>query len=536
MALNGADSKAQPTKMNRRSFVKTLGATGAAVTGAGQVRRANGAARRQAILLITDSVRADMLNCYRQTGLKTPNLDQLAADGIRFEHAYTCQPVCTPARSALFTGTYPHSNGAWANSLPLGQTVHTVGQRLHDHDIRAAYIGKWHLDGSDYFGIGRAAAGWDAAYWYDQRDYLAELSPADRVRSRKPTTNNDPDITAEFTFAHRCSNRAIDFLEKHANEDFLLVVSYDEPHDPGISPRPYSEMYKDFIFPSDPDVLDDLKGKPEEQRIWAGEALERPPGPIRRPWFFGALSFVDSEIGRVMNAIDRYAPDSLVMYTADHGDFLEAHRLNGGKGACMYEEITRVPFLVRWRGQSPKNSVCAHPISHIDLSGTLMEFYGYSVPKSFEGGSMLATFKDPKVQARDEVFIEFGRYEVDHDGFGGFQPIRCIFDGRFKLAVNLMTTDELYDLETDRFEIHNLIDSPDHAATRNGLHDKLLDWMNRTRDPFRGYYWGRRPWRPDFPVSWANAGMTRQREDDGYEPRQLNYATGLTMKNATRPK
>ena len=82
----------------------------------------------------------------------------------------------------------------------------------------------------------------------------------------------------------------------------------------------------------------------------------------------------------------------------------------------------------------------------------------------------------------------------------------------------------------------NLIDSPEHAAKRNELHDRLLDWMNRTRDPFRGYYWGRREWRRDFPVSWENSGMTRQREDDGYEPRQLVYETGLTMKDATRPK
>jgi uncharacterized sulfatase len=519
--------------MNRRNFVKTLG-TGASVLNAQTSRQ--GQSPRQAIVIMNDSVRADMLNCYRHTGLMTPNLDRLAAGGIRFEHAYTCQPVCTPARSALFTGTYPHSNGAWANSLPLGQTVHTIGQRLHDAGIHTAYIGKWHLDGSDYFGTGRAAPGWDPAYWYDQRDYLYELSPEDRVRSRNTATNRDPNLTAEFTFGHRCSNRAIDFLSKHANDNFLLVVSYDEPHGPYLCPRPYSEMYRNFVFPSSPNVNDTLANKPEEQRIWADGALDRPPKPIHAPEFFGCLTFIDSEIGRVLDAIDQHAPDALVLYTADHGDFLESHRLNGGKGAAMYEEITRIPFLARWHGQAPAKSTCEHPVSHIDVTGTLMEFFGREVPKSLEGGSMLATIRDPKIKPRGEVFIEFNRYEVDHDGFGGFQPIRCVFDGRFKLAVNLMTTDELYDLQTDPAEMTNLIDAQEHAAKRNELHDKLLDWMNRTRDPFRGYYWGRRAWRPDFPVSWANAGMTRQREDDGYEPRQLVYETGLTMKEATRKK
>lgn len=519
--------------MNRRDFVKTLGIAGAAA--ASEPGAAANGAPRQAIVLMNDSIRADMLNCYRNTGLHTPNLDRLAASGIRFEKAYTCQPVCTPARSALFTGAYPHSNGAWANSLPLGQTVHTVGQRLHDKGIHTAYIGKWHLDGSDYFGTGRPAPGWDPKYWYDQRDYLYELSPKDRVRSRETATNNDPTLTADFTFGHHCSNRAIDFLSKHANEDFLLVLSYDEPHGPYLCPRPYSEMYKGFVFPASPNVNDNLADKPEEQRVWADGRLDRVQPPIKAPEFFGCLTFIDSEIGRVLDAIDAHAPNALVLYTADHGDFLESYRLTG-KGPAMYEEITRVPFLARWAGHAPANAVCTHPVSHIDMTGTLMEVFGFDVPKSLEGGSMLATIKDPKVKPREEVFIEFGRYEVDHDGFGGFQPIRCVFDGRYKLSVHVMTSDALYDLENDPAEIKNLIDSPEHAAKRNELHDRLLDWMNRTRDPFRGYYWGRREWRRDFPVSWENSGMTRQREDDGYEPRQLVYETGLTMKDATRPK
>lgn len=132
--------------------------------------------------------------------------------------------------------------------------------------------------------------------------------------------------------------------------------------------------------------------------------------------------------------------------------------------------------------------------------------------------------------------MEWGRYEVDHDGFGGYQPIRCICDGRYKLSIHLMTSDELYDLQSDPGEMHNLIDSPAQAEIRNRLHDKLLDWMNTSRDPFRGYYWGHRPWRTEFSEDWANAGMTRQRESDGYLPRELDYDTGLPMEKATRSK
>jgi uncharacterized sulfatase len=468
------------------------------------------------------------------TGIQTPNLDRLAAGGIKYERAYTTQPVCTPARSAMFTGTYPHTNGCWGNSMPLGNTVRSLGERLTDSGVHCGYIGKWHLDGFDYFGTGKPSPGWDPKVWYDQRDYLDELSPEDRKRSRQAATGKDPKLQADFTFAHRCSSRAVDFLERNKDRDFLLVVSYDEPHDPSISPERYRDLYQEYGFPRAANWDDNLNDKPEEQRVWAGDALTKEIRPVREAAYFGALTFVDSEIGRVLDSIDRNAPAALVMYTSDHGGMLQSHRLYG-KGPAMYEEITNVPFLVRWPGHAPSNVASTVPVSHIDVSGTVMDYFGHEVPEVFEGGSMLKSIQDPTHVSRQNVFLEWGRYEVDHDGFGGFQPIRCICDGRYKLSVHLLTSDELYDLKADPGEMQNLIDSPDHTNLRNQMHDKLLAWMDDTRDPFRGYYWGRRQWRPDYPVSWENHGMTRQRQDDQFG-RELDYDTGLPMKTATRPK
>lgn len=523
--------------MNRREFVKAAGTASATLAAAPALSHADGASSgpRQVVVILGESVRYDMLNCNRKTGLKTPNLDRLAKDGIRFERAYNCQPVCAPARSALWTGLYPHTNGVWGNSMPLGNTVHSIGQRLHDRGIECAFTGKWHLSGTDYFDTGKPAPGWNGAYWYDMRRYLTELTPEDRLRSRNPATGDDPAWTAEMCYGHRVTNRAIDFLAEHQGDDFLLVVAYDEPHGPSLCPIEYSEMYKDFVFPSDPNVDDSLSGKPVAQHIWADERLDAKPRPIQSKHFFGSHTFIDTEIGRVLDQIEKSAPHALVIYTADHGVFLESHRLQD-KGPAMYEEITHIPFLAKWPGKAPANTISRGLVSHIDLSGTLMEFFGFEVPRTLEGGSMLPMLTDPNASVRNEVFIEWGRYEVDHDGFGALQPIRCVCDGRYKLAINLMVTDELYDLEEDPGELMNLINSPDHTGIRNHLHDRLLDWMNDSRDPFRGYYWGRRAWRPDFPETWANAGMTRQRENDGYLPRELDYDTGLTMTTATRLK
>jgi uncharacterized sulfatase len=420
--------------------------------------------------------------------------------------------------------------------MPLGDTTHTIGQRLTDKGIHCAFIGKWHLSGTDYFDTGRPAAGWDKDYWYDMRDYLSELSPADRRRSRKASTGDDPTWTAEYCYGHRCTNRALDFLAKHKGEDFLLVVAYDEPHGPALCPIEYTERYKDYAFPRNPNVNDDLQHKPEEQRVWAGKRLEHPSRPaIHNAHYFGAHAFIDDEIGRLLDAAEKQVPGALVMYTSDHGVFLDSHRLED-KGPAMYDEITRIPFLAMWPGHTPANVSSSSLVSHLDISGTLMEYFGFEIPKTLEGGSILPLLKDPTAVVHKEVFIEWGRYEVDHDGFGALQPIRCVCDGRYKLSINLMTTDELYDLQTDSSEMNNLIGSKEHAAIRNDLHDRLLNWMNVSRDPFRGYYWGRRVWRPEFPVTWANAGYTRQREDDGYLPRELDYDTGLTMTAATRLK
>jgi uncharacterized sulfatase len=370
------------------------------------------------------------------------------------------------------------------------------------------------------------------------RNYLEELSPEDRLRSRTPAINRDPDLTEYFPYAHRCSDRAVDFLTKHNQEDFVLVVSYDEPHHPFVCPEPYASMYDDYVFPKSPNVWDRLEGKPEHQRVWSGEGMAKDKDSleIKRADFFACNSYVDYEIGRVIDAIDQFAPGALVIYTADHGDHMESHSLNN-KGAAMYDEITNIPFIVRWNGQAPAGAVCHSPVSHISVTPTIMEAMGLEVPPTLEGSSVLETFRDPGVRKDDAVFIEFGRYEVDHDGFGGFQPIRAVFDGRYKLVINLLTSDELYDLQGDPYEMTNLIESDSHIETRDRLHDRLLAWMDDTRDPFRGYYWERRPWRADArPATWDYTGMTRQRESDGYEPRQLDYSTGLEMDKAVRSK
>ena len=493
---------------------------------------------RKIVFIMTDSQRYDMCGCYRDTGLKTPCIDRLAHRGMRFANAYTTQPVCQPARAAIFTGQYPHSCAGWTNSMGISDNVHTIGERLRDEGIHTAYIGKWHLDGGDYFGTGKCPKGWDERYWYDMRCYLEELGDDLRRSTRRAESMYERDYLAQDTYAYRCADRAVDFLEKYHEEDFFLTVSFDEPHDPYICPPPYVHMYDDFVFPKSENVADYLENKPDYQRVWAGGREKEPKDDlvIQNPLFFGCNSFVDEQIGRVIEAVERYAPDAVIMYTSDHGDMMHSHALYG-KGPACYEEITHIPLIVAGGGV-PENTVNEHIVSHINLAPTIMQLMGLNIPKVMEGSSIIPALENPNEAPNDYVFIEFGRYEVDHDGFGGFQPMRCVFDGRYKLCIHLLSGDELYDLQQDPGEMTNLIHSESHRAIRDRLHDVLLEEMNRTRDPFRGYYWHRRPWRIDAPEpTWAYTGMTRQREEDErYEPRQLDYADGMPMKAAVRKK
>lgn len=492
--------------------------------------------KRQMVFIMTDTQRYDMVNCYKNTGLQTPCIDALAAQGVRYERAYTVQPVCGPARSALFTGLYPACNGSWGNGMALGDNVKTIGQRLHDQGVHCAYIGKWHLDGTDYFGNGFCPDGWDEDYWYDMRRYLEELTEDERIKSRVTQCMQFEHLDEGFTYGARVAARALDFMQRYQDEDYFLVVSFDEPHFPFLCPPPYDEMYRDYEFPKNPAVWDTLEGKPGYQKIWAAERPQpdRDGLKIRQQYFFGCNSYVDSLIGRVAQAAPQ---DAAIMYTSDHGDLLQSHSLFA-KGPAAYDDVARVPFIIRLPGGA-QGVYDRGPVSHISCCPTILEYFSLPVPKVLQGESILQTARDLSAPAAAYTFIEFSRFEQDHDHYGGFQPLRAVTDDRWKLSINLMSDDELYDLQSDPYELHNLINStdPEVCAARNRLHDALLDRMCRDRDPFRGYYWDCRPWRSDAAApNWRYRGYTRQRENEEYEPRQLDFVNGLPMNHPQRFK
>ncbi|MDC7250619.1 MAG: sulfatase-like hydrolase/transferase [Sphaerochaetaceae bacterium] len=497
--------------------------------------------KKQVVFVMTDTTRWDMLGCYGNKNMITPNLDNLAKEGVKFNKNYTTQPVCGPARSAIFTGLYPHSNGGITNTVALTQGVKTIGEYLVPNNIKSAYIGKWHLDGGDYFGNGICPEGYDKNYWYDMRCYIDELSDEEKVLSRKESTSlENGGIDEDFTFAHRVSNRAIDFIDKHSDEDLFLCVSYDEPHQPYLCPEPYASMYENYNFPKTPNYYDNLENKPLYQKLWAGETLyeDKDALQLKPQLFLGCNSFADYEIGRVLDKVKEKMPNAMVIFTSDHGEALGAHSLSL-KGAAVYEEIAHVPLIIKGGAylKSPCGEEYDHVTSHIDLVPTILDYYDIEAPLVLQGKSMRQIIENPEDNVlRDSVFCEFHRYEIDHDGFGGIQFMRAAISDNRKLAIHLLdNTDELYDTEKDEYEMVNLIEDKPYSEDREKLHQNILDWMNDTRDPYRGYQWKCRYWNDEKP-NWDCDGYTRQRPASKGEIKQLDYDTGLEITENIRYK
>jgi uncharacterized sulfatase len=485
------------------------------------------------VLIMTDTQGADCCGSFNpQLGpaLQTSCLDRLAAEGVAFDRAYTTCPVCTPARSGLFTGVHPQRSGAWTNLLTLGQGMRHMGQWLRTLGYRTAYAGKWHLDGHDYFGAGRCPDGWEEATWYDGRNYLDELSPAERSAWRKGRMP-DREVREQDTWAWRSNRRAEAFLESCRRDErpFVLVVSYDEPHGPFMAPPADFAAVQGLGLEV---AADDLTTKPVHYQRWRGKI----PDQVQTRWanrqYFACNRFVDRMIGEVVELADRLAVgETCIAYTSDHGDMHGSHGGLGGKGPSAYDEIARIPFILRGAGL-PAGLRMRTPVSHVDILPTFLDLAGVPQPPPvLDGASLLPIIRGGERPER-EVVVEFHRYEMAHDGFMDWSPMRALVGWDWKLTLHERFGDELYDQSRDPHEVRNLIADPAAAQQRDAMHDRLMRWMDERRDPFRGGSWRNRSWRQLGEV--PPKATTRPLPDDGVRPCYLDYDTAAPTRGTHR--
>src|SRR6266480_7109643 len=181
------------------------------------------------VLFLPDQQRADTIACYGGRKVHAPNLNKLASESVVFERAYVTHPVCTPSRSSLMTGTWPHINGCTRNSVPLDHRFHVFPELMEDRDYRTAYIGKWHL--GEEGPIGRGFEQWVSTD--DNGDYTNFLV-SNGVTPDKPKGRFSEiaisTLPVELSRPSFLANRACEFIERHQRDAFILVVGFVEPH------------------------------------------------------------------------------------------------------------------------------------------------------------------------------------------------------------------------------------------------------------------------------------------------------------------
>src|SRR5437899_913772 len=463
------------------------------------------------ILFLPDQQRADTLACYGGVKVHAPNLNKLASESVVFQRAYVTHPVCTPSRSSLMTGTWPHINGCTRNSVPLDRRFRVFPELMENQDYRAAYMGKWHL-GED----GPAERGFQQ--WVStehQGDYtnflISNGITPDKTNARfsELAISNLP---LELSRPKFLAKHACEFIEKHQRDPFILVVAFVEPHSPYNGPlndeHPLSEVDLDVTA-----TLPESENIPLRYRLmreWqqAEAILDRQRLPTQlffgtnpeeyrsiKQRYFGLVTLVDQSVGAILACLDRLGltNNTIVVHTSDHGDSLGVHHLFGKE--VMFEEAARVPFLIRLPGQTRGKAV-PQPVSHIDFVPTLLDLLGQPKHPQCAGKSLLPLLRE-EAMSPENIFIEWAPNRTKIKKGTSLAPRRMIkravdestrtvvsSDG-WKLCLRDKDLNELYNLNDDPLETGNLYSDRQYASVISRLAGEIHRWQESANDKLK---------------------------------------------------
>ncbi len=494
--------------MSRRQFfVSSASAAGAAGVWAG-VRGAVAASRAERpniLFLMTDQHRGDCLGADGNTVIHTPNLDRIARDGACFQRAYSSTPTCTPARAALLTGQSPWSHGMLGYSKVAQSYPVEMPQLLREAGYYTLGIGKMHwapqrsLHGFHRTILDESGREQSVDFRSDYRSWFASVAPA-----------LDPDATGVGWNDYRAAvyalpealhptrwtaDVAVNFLEGYQDAaPFFLKVSFARPHSPYDPPQRWMDYYEDANLPEP--VIGDWAERYRERSddsytIWHGD-LGAEQARHSRQGYYGAVSFIDEQIGRILEALEKRGrlDNTLILFTSDHGDMTGDHHL--WRKSYAYEASARIPMLLRWPegfgGQ--RGQYLAQPVEIRDILPTFLDAADAPIPESVEGASMLGLTRGDTDNWREYIDLEHDRCYHARNHWN------ALTDGRMKYIFNAYDGEEqLFDLETDRGETTDLA-----AHAKHG--EQLRLWRNRMIEHLepRGDAWvknGRLALRPE---------------------------------------
>ncbi len=446
------------------------------------------------LFLIADDLNCD-LHCYDHPRVQTPNIDRLAARGVRFDRAYCQFPLCGPSRASFLTGRRPdetriHTNprsGRFSTDYTgtphfrehLPDTV-TLPQLFRQHGYTVARVGKLYHYGVPGQ-IGTAGLD-DPPSW----QYVVNPAGRDKAEENQVFTLTPGSyggtlswLAAEGTDLEQTdglgATAAISLLEQYRDQPFFLAVGFYRPHTPYVAPKRYFEMY-----PPDEITLPELS--PEDQKrapppayASAKAEQEKMTDHQRREAiqaYWAAITFMDAQVGRVLDALEELglADNTVVVMTSDHGYHMYQHGL--WQKMSLFENSARVPLMIAAPGAAGNGQATAALAELVDLYPTLADLCGLPAPDYLDGASQRAVLDDPARSVKDAAFTQVRRGVLN--GYSVRTP-----RWRYTLWDEGRKGEQLYDMQADPHETKNLASDPAHAETVAQLRQRLAEYAAR---------------------------------------------------------
>jgi arylsulfatase A-like enzyme len=444
------------------------------------------AKRPHLLYIMADDHAAHAIGAYGSAINKTPQIDRLAAAGMRFDRCFATNSICTPSRASILTGQYSHINGVPVFNRFDGGRPH-LAKHLQAAGYHTVMIGKWHL-GSD-------PTGFD--HWSILPGQGAYHNPVFiTMGQRKAHAGYATDLITDFT---------IDAIKRRPKDKpFFIMCHHKAPHRPWQPDAKHARLYEDIDIPLPPTFDDAHEGRCPaaaeatmtiDRHLTANDVKGAPPaglaGPALKQWkyqryikdYLRCVASIDDNVGRLLDFLDAegLARETVVIYTSDQGFFLGDH--NWYDKRFMYEESIKMPFLVRYPGVVKPGTACDRIVLNVDFAPTLLDLAGAAVPAEMQGRSFAPLLRgETPADWRTAMYYRYYHYPGHHR----VQMHYGIRTERYKLIhFHALKAWELYDLEKDPREMRNVYGDPAYRAVIPALKEALERLKREVKDEDR---------------------------------------------------